>query len=114
MQNTAKWRKVRHVIEPEPDGKCHQHHVDPEDQKEPIPQTLDAEHIFYSAPHEPNKDVDAAGMEGIQTPIVDRDAEQMQADDAVDVASADVDGTGIEDDVAAMFMGDGDGTDFGC
>ena len=44
---------------------------------------------------------------------MDRDAEQMQADDAVDVAFADVDGTGNEDDVAAMPMDDGDGMDFG-
>ena len=44
---------------------------------------------------------------------MDRDAEQMQADDAVDVAFADVDGTGNEDGVAAMFMNDGDGMGFG-
>ena len=51
-------------------------------------------------------------MEGVKAPVVDRDAEQMQADDA-DIAVADVDGTGMEDDVAAMFMDDGDGMGFG-
>ena len=29
--NTAKWLKVGHVIEPEPNGTHDQHHVDPED-----------------------------------------------------------------------------------
>ena len=30
--NTAKWRKVWHVIEPETDSNFHQNHVDPEGQ----------------------------------------------------------------------------------
>ena len=30
--NTAKWREVRHMVEPEPDGKFHRNHVDPEGQ----------------------------------------------------------------------------------
>ena len=37
----------------------------------------------------------------------------MQAEEAVDVAFADVDGTGIEDDVAGLCMGDGDSMDVG-
>ena len=39
-------------------------------------------------------------MEWIETPVVDPDAEQMQVDEDVDVAFADVDGTGNEDDGA--------------
>ena len=91
--NTAKWRKVRHVIEPDPDGKCHRNHVDSEGQNEPVPQALDGEDIFHSAPHEPNKDGKVANMEGIETPVPDRDAEQMHADETVDVAVADADDT---------------------
>ena len=52
-------------------------------------------------------------MEGIETPNVDRDAEQMQADDAVDIAVADADDTGNANDVAAMFMDDGNGMNLG-
>ena len=37
----------------------------------------------------------------------------MQADEAVDVAFADVDGTGYESDTAELFMDDGNGPDVG-
>ena len=50
-------------------------------------------------------------MEGIETPVPDRDAEQVQADEAVDIAFADVDDTGYESDVAEILMDDGDGMD---
>ena len=102
--NTAKWQKVRHVIGPEPDGKFHQNHVDPEVEHEPVPQALDGEDIFYSAPHEPNEDVEVANMEGVETPVMDRDAEQMQADEAVDIAFADVDDTRYESGVAEICI----------
>ena len=88
------------MIEPEPDGKFHRNHVDAEDQHEPVPQALDGEDIFHSAPHEPNEDVEVANMEEIETPVPDRDAEQMQAGEAVDVAFTDADDTGYESDVA--------------
>ena len=68
-----------------------------------------------STPHRmrPNEDVEVANMEGVETPVMDRDAEQMQADDAVDIAFAAVDDTGYESDAAEMFMDDGDGMDVG-
>ena len=39
-------------------------------------------------------------MEGIETPFQDRDAEQMQTDEAVDIAFADANDTGYESDLA--------------
>ena len=51
-------------------------------------------------------------MEGTETPVPDRDAEQMQADETVDVAFSDAVDTGYESDVAELFVDDGDGMDF--
>ena len=107
--NTAKWRTVRHVSEPEPDGKLHQSHVDPGGQRELIPQVLDGEDIFHSAPHEPNEDVEVANAEGVEIPVMDRDVEQTQADEAF----AHIDDTGNDSDVAEMFKDDGYGADGG-
>ena len=50
---------------------------------------------------------------GVETPVMDRNAEQKQAGKAVDIAFADVDDTGNDSDVADMFMDDGDGMDVG-
>ena len=52
-------------------------------------------------------------MEGVEAPVMDQDAEQIEADEAVGVAFADVDGTVYESGVAEMFMDYGDGMDVG-
>ena len=44
-------------------------------------------------------------MDGIKTPVPDRDAEQMQTHEAVDIVSADADDTGCESDDAEFCYG---------
>ena len=94
--NHHKWRKAKHLVEPEPDAPFRKEHIDLEGaQPSVIPEALDGRNVFeHSESHEPDLEQDQApAMEGI-----DVDAEQLQARAAADAAFAD------EEAVADLFM----------
>ena len=102
--NSQKWRKVKHLIEPEPDGQFQQKDIDLEGaQPSVIPQALDGANLLEaSASHEPILEPDlASAMEGV-------DAEQVQAGEAADIVIANEQ---PEEDVHDLFMGDEDDND---
>ena len=78
--NTAKWRTVRHLIDPEPDAPFNQKHVDMEGASGlETPRALDGQNIFdHSVSHEPNVGQSSAAMNDV-------DEEQKQSRDAADV-----------------------------
>ena len=81
--NTAKWRAVRHLIDPEPDAPFNQRHVDMEGASGlEAPRALDGQDIFdHSVRHEPNVGQSSAAMDDV-------DEEQKQSRDAADVVIA--------------------------
>ena len=85
--NHHKWRKVKHLVEPEPDAPFRKDHIDLEGaQPSVIPGALDGRNVFeHSESHEPDLEQDQApAMEGIYV-----DDEQLQAREAAGVGFAD-------------------------
>ena len=111
--NNAKWRAVRHLVEPEPDAAFNRQNVDLEEARvDKAPQALDGKNVLdNSVEHEPSveniaEQPQAPEMEGIEG-SAEVDQEQLDARDAADIAFADCPMDDNEDD-AAMIFGDFD------